>query len=235
MAEKREREARAVPESERMATGPAMGRGETMGSVTPMERPMAEVRPAWYNRISWGAVFAGVLTALATQLVLSALGILVGFGTANVTSINALRDVSAGVGIWTAISALISLFIGGYVASRIANVMFSSDGLWHGLTVWSLALVGSILLGTLGVTGLLGFIGNVADAFQGILPGAVSPQVSPQDLETAADVAASSAGYFLLGSLLGLAAALLGGWLGSRRMSREEAMMTETGRERMAA
>ncbi|MBE0446603.1 MAG: hypothetical protein IBX64_00565 [Actinobacteria bacterium] len=217
----RRQEARAVPPEER-AEAP-------MGVVTPMMR--GAYVPAWYSRISWGGVFSGVLIAIAAQMLLSALGVLVGFGTAALTNVQALADISAGVGIWIAISALISTFIGGYVASRLANVRFISDGLWHGTTVWALALVATVLLSTFGVTGLLGFATTAAGAL-GVTPPAV--QVTPADIQTAADVAATSSGYFLLGALLSLGAALLGGWLGSGRISRSEAM-EEAGRERMAA
>lgn len=224
--EERRQEARAVPESERMArTEPPMG------NVTPMMR--GAFVPAWYSRISWGSVIAGVLVAIATQFVLSAVGVLVGFGTTSITSVAALRSVSTGVGIWSAISVLISLFIGGYVASRLANAQTSSDGLWHGLTVWAFALVAGILLSTLGVTGLLGF-GSATAVARGIVPSGTA--VTPADLRIAASLASRTAGYFLLGSLLSLAAGLLGGWLGSNRITRAEAMRrAEEERTRMAA
>ncbi|HZD58970.1 MAG TPA: hypothetical protein VE439_00765, partial [Anaerolineae bacterium] len=116
-------EARAVPQGER---------AETMGVVTPMMR--GAYVPAWYSRVSWGGVLAGVLIAIGAQLVLSSIGVLVGFGTATVTNITDLRNISAAVGIWTAISALIALFIGAWAASSIGSVQFTSDGLWHGAT-----------------------------------------------------------------------------------------------------
>jgi len=224
----RKREARAVPHEERM------GREEMAPGavVTPMVR--GGVVPAWYSRLSWGSIFAGLFVAIAAQLLLSALGVLVGFGTAAITTVEQLQQVSAGVGIWIAISALISAFIGGYVASRLANVRFTSDGLWHGLTVWSLILVTSVLLSTLGVTGLLGFATTVAQVL-GITPAVPPAQVTPADIQAATDAAAAFSGWFLLGSLLALAAALLGGWLGSERISRSEAMRAEAEREPRAA
>ncbi len=224
--EERRQEARAVPEGERTM------RAETPPTnVTPMMR--GEYMPAWYSRISWGSVLAGVFVAVATQFVLSAVGVLVGFGVTSITSLAALKSASAGVGIWAAISALISLFIGGYVAARLANSLTSANGLWHGLIVWAFALVVGILLSSLGVTGLLG-LGSATATARGIIPTGTS--VTPADLKVAASLASRTAGYFLLGSLLSLAASLLGGWLGSNRLSRAEAMRrAETERTRMAA
>ena len=222
MAEQRQ-EPRPMPETER--------REEAVGTVTPMMR--GGYVPAWYSRISWGAIFAGVFVAIAAELILSAVGILIGFSTATVTSVSALAGATTGVGIWTAFSALVATFIGGYVASRLAAVQFSSDGLWHGLTVWALTLVLAIVLGSLGISGLLGIASNVVATLRGIIPSGVA--VTPADLKAAASLASRSAGYFLLGSLLSLGSALLGGWLGSRRLSRAEAMRAEAARTRMAA
>lgn len=228
--QERRQEARAVPEGERAGREERMGREEMMGTVTPMMR--GAYVPAWYSRLSWGGVFAGLFVAIAAQILLSALGVLVGFGAATITTAQELADVSAGVGIWIAISALIAAFIGGLVASRLANVRFTSDGLWHGLTVWSLILVVSITLSTLGVTGLLGFATNIAAALGVAQPGVA---VTPADIQAATEATAAFTGWFLLGAVLALAAALLGGWLGSGRASRSEAMREEAGRERMAA
>ena len=232
----RNKEVRAVPQHEEHAGEERVVREvppleEAYGGATPMMRGASF--PAWAGRISWGSVLAGVFVAIAAQLLLSALGVLVGFGAAAVTTIAELRDISAGIGIWTAISALISLFIGGWVASRLSNTQLSSDGLWHGLTVWAFTLVAGILLSTLGISGLLGFATNAVQALGGVTAPGVTP--TPGDLSAAADVAATSAGYFLLGSILGLGAALLGGWFGSARRSRSEAMMEEPSRKRMAA
>jgi hypothetical protein len=234
MAERRRGEARAVPEGEQRGQGEEpIGRAETAGGVVSMMRGGFGMTPAWFGRISWGSILAGVLVAIASQLILSSIGVLIGFGTTSATSVAGLRGVASDVGVWTAISALIASFIGGYVASVLAAVRFSSDGLWHGLTVWALALVGGIYLSSIGISGLLGFAGNAASILRGFVPSGVN--VSPDAVKAAADIASRSALYFLIGSLLSLGTALLGGWLGSHRENRSEAIKRETGRERMAA
>lgn len=224
MAEKRE--ARAVPEGERM------GREEMMGG-TVMPMPRAGFMPAWLSRISWGSVLAGTLIAVATQLVLASFVTWIGLAAATPTTVAELRGVLSGVGFWTAVTGLISLFVGGWAASRLASIQFSSDGLWHGATVWAFTIVAGIILSGLGFSGLLGFGANAMLLLRAILPANVT--IAPADLRAIANTASAAAGWFLLGSLLALASALLGGWLGSRRLSRQEAMMREAGKERMAA
>jgi hypothetical protein len=171
-------------------------------------------------------VLAGVFVAIAAQILLSAFGVAVGFGTATVTSLAALRSVSLGVAVWTGISAVIASFIGGYVASRMVDVQFTSDGIWHGVVVWAFALIAGILFGLIGGAGLLGLAANSIAALRTGIPATIGG--------TVATTLARDAGYFLLGSLLSLAAAVLGGWLGSARMSRSRAMSAMS-RERMAA
>ncbi len=216
MAEERMQETRVVPDTtteERMH--------EENVSPMPMRSGMF---PSFMSRISWGAILAGVFVAIATQLVLTSLGAAVGFGTAAVTSIAALRSISAGVGIWTGISAIISLFIGGYVASRVANAMLTSTGLWHGLVTWAFTLVFGILLGSLGVSGLLGFFPNATAVLRSLV---ATTAVTPSALSAAASAATTSAAYFLVGSIIALLASLLGSWLGSSRLTRDEAMRRE--------
>jgi len=199
----RRQEARAVPEEQMGAT------------VTPMARGAAA--PAWYSRLSWGAIFAGVFIALATQLVIAAFVTWIGLAIVNVTDVAGLQDALASIGIWIAVGALVALFVGAWAAARIQAVPYTSDGLWLGATVWAVTLTLGILLSSFGVTGLLGFGANLAAFVQQALP---TVQITPQDIQAFTDATASAAGWFLLGSLLALGASLLGGWLGSGRQTR---------------
>ena len=82
----------------------------------------------------WGPIIAGLVVALSTQLVLSALGLAI--GASNVGGSGAPRtiagDVGVGVGIWSIISLLISLFAGGWTAARTAGRMNRNTALLNG-------------------------------------------------------------------------------------------------------
>jgi hypothetical protein len=99
------------------------------------------------RRISWGAVFAGLALALVTQLTLYLLGLSIGALTVNPM---AEQDPLAGLGtafvIWDAASTLIALFIGGWVAGRLAGIPSQADGAVHGLVVWATTILASIVL-----------------------------------------------------------------------------------------
>lgn len=113
--------------------------------------PGIEIVASGRRRISWGAIFAGVVVALATQLLLSMLGVGIGLSLVNPAQGN-LPDASnfgIGAGIWWGITYLIALFAGGYVSARLAGRLSSWDGALHGILIWAFTmLVTFYLLGT---------------------------------------------------------------------------------------
>jgi hypothetical protein len=137
--------------------------------------PADDARTILINRVSWGAILAGVATALVTQLILNMIGIGVGASTLNpLTSDNpAASSFSVGAGIWWALSGIIAAFAGGYVASRLSGRPKASTGGWHGLTSWAATTllvfyllstaVGSLVGGAFStVSGALGGLGHTA-------------------------------------------------------------------------
>lgn len=152
--------------------------------------PAASVR-----RISWAAVFAGVILAMVIQLLLSLLGTGIGMSTVDPLQ-GQTPDAAAlgiGAGIWWAVSSLIALFVGGWVAAHLAGVPRKVDGVLHGLLTWGLStLVLVYLLGTaVGsiVGGAFNLVGGVAStAAQGIaaaapaVAGAASDKLAATDL-----------------------------------------------------
>jgi len=141
-----------------------------MSPVTPAE----DARSVMLNKISWGAVLAGVVVALVTQLVLNLLGIGIGAATLNPTGGAAdnpsASSFSIGAGIWFALSGIIASLAGGYAAGRLAGKPKESTAGWHGLTTWALTTLVIFYLLSSTVGGILGgayrtvtsALGNVA-------------------------------------------------------------------------
>jgi hypothetical protein len=127
-----------------------------METVTAREVPFSEtelVRSTAHPRLSWGAVFAGAVVALAVWAMLYALGLAVGLLVLNPDTPSTLRASSIFTGIWGMIAPLLSLFVGGLVASRCAGVVRRLDGAIHGLVMWGLATVaGAWLVGSVMAT-----------------------------------------------------------------------------------
>jgi hypothetical protein len=126
-------------------------------------------------RVSWGGIWAGVLAALGTLLLLSTLGLAVGIAAGNAgapTVDNTTGNVNAGaVGtaavIWSTISLLISMFVGGLASTRTARIWDRGTGMFHGALVWVLTLGAVLYFGVRGLelmsgTGNMGIVNGPA-------------------------------------------------------------------------
>ena len=113
-----------------------------------------DVVPEGLHRISWGAVFAGLLGALALLWLLLLLGSALGVSILDATDARALGGgLGWGAVIWLILSFLIAYFVGGAMAARLSSEPTSVGGLLHGATVWSAATVLSLVLGAWGIGG----------------------------------------------------------------------------------
>ncbi|KZE08678.1 MULTISPECIES: hypothetical protein [Sphingomonas] len=142
------------------------------------------------TRLSWGAVFAGVVIAVAVQLVLGILG--AGIGLSMVDPVEGTTPGAAGfgigAGIYWLITTVVALGAGGYAAARVAGVHERFDALVHGLVVWGVTLILTLYLLTSAVGGIIGGAFRTVGAVAGTAGNAVGAVAS------AAPVAASAAG-----------------------------------------
>jgi hypothetical protein len=136
-------------------------------------------------RLSWGAIFAGLFVAIGLHLTLALLGIGIGFTAWDPASPGGADpgNVAAGVGIWTAISGLIALFVGGTTTGRLAGVLTRGDGALHGIILWALTTVVLLWLIISGLGFLLGgafgIIGRTAAATVETVGGAATGAAGP--------------------------------------------------------
>lgn len=119
-------------------------------------------RPGILKRISWGAVIAGVVVALVVQLMLSLLGLGIGFGSIDpMQQSNPFSGLGTGALIWWVVSMLIALFLGGMVSSRLAGVPRASDSILHGVLTFSVFTLVSFYLITTAVGSVISGVGSV--------------------------------------------------------------------------
>ncbi len=152
------------------------------------------------TRLSWGAVFAGVVIAVAVQLVLGILG--AGIGLTMVDPVEGTTPGAAGfgigAGIFWLITTAIALGAGGYAAARVAGVHDRFDALVHGLVVWGVTLILTLYLLTSVVGGIIGgafrTVGAVAGA-AGSTVGAAAPAAASVAGIDKQDVRSEAAAY----------------------------------------
>ena len=111
-----------------------------------------------HRRISWAAIFGGVILVVTVQLLLSMLGAGIGLSTINVNagSTPDAGSLGIGAGLWWVISSVVALGFGGYVAAWLAGVELRWDGLLHGLVTWGIATLLTIYLLTSAVGSIIG-------------------------------------------------------------------------------
>jgi hypothetical protein len=176
----------------------------------------------YHDRVRWGPIVAGIAIALGTQLLLSALGIAIGLST-GATGTDA-GSVSLGVGIWSIISLLISLLLGGWVMAQSCGPMNKKTAILNAAILWAATLaLSSWLLGS-GISGAVGAVaanaGEIADRVQQQGGVNIPDRVQNADPDRVRDIASNTANAvwsFLLGSLLSLAAAATGASMGARK------------------
>jgi hypothetical protein len=167
---------------------------DTYGSWDRPAAPLASPDLVEYRRVSWSAVFAGVVVAISFNLVLAVLGIGIGLTTIDPAQGDSPQAATLGIGatIWWIVTALISLAAGGWVAGRLAGMPTRLDGALHGLVTWGIATmlifwlltsaVGSLIGGTFSVVGTA-----LSSAAQGAAQA--TDQVDPNSLQGVQDEA----------------------------------------------
>lgn len=119
--------------------------------------------------LSWGAVLAGAVAALGVHILLTLLGVGIGVQIINpAQNDDLLASFSTTSGVVWSVSALIALWIGGWVAGRTMRALDRNVGWIHGFVVWSLAtVVMALFLSTtagLAVSGVARAAGSAAKA-----------------------------------------------------------------------
>lgn len=184
------------------------------------------------DRVRWGPIVAGLLTAMTVLLLLSLFGLAIGLTAMNAgaaaTQGGPPPDAGRNSAIWAAVSGIVAFALGGYVAGRTASLFNRGWGALNGALVFMLAVPLILWLAGQGLGTVLGSLGNLssalasnpntAQAAQGAASQAQSAaqNVQTSDIARAAEAARNSAWATLAGSLVALAASTLGGWRGTR-------------------
>ncbi|QLE00132.1 hypothetical protein HX109_00615 [Galbibacter sp. BG1] len=90
-------------------------------------------------KISWAAILGGCLASIAIIILLNLLGIGIGLSTLDFSAQHSpFYTLGIGAIIWWAISHLLVLFVGGFLAARMSGFHSNIDGAMHGFLAWAL-------------------------------------------------------------------------------------------------
>jgi hypothetical protein len=175
------------------------------------------------SRIDWKAIWAGTFIFYAIWAVFGALGVAIFASNANPNAGAPVLGQSVGMAIWAVILTIIAMYVAGRQTGRLAAVSTRNDGLMHALAMFGLAVVGLIVLVSLGGAAMV----------EGNASAATATTHSPYALTVVADL--GWGGFCAL--FLGWLAAMFGGAQGVDRKieRREERLHTEPREIRPAA
>jgi len=173
------------------------------------------------DRVRWGPILAGVLTTIASMIILTVLGLAIGLSAFEPNDLGE-GEVSTAAAVWGAASALISFFLGGWVAAKASAVAGAPSGGLNGFIVGAAAIVLLLWMISSGLGNLFGSVGvNVSDISG--LGNTIQNQTGDVDAAQLArdnyDEARNSAWGTLLGLVLPLLAAMFGGIVGHNERS----------------
>lgn len=126
-------------------------------------------------RLSWGAIFAGLLIALVLQLVFTLAGAAVGLAAWDPNSGTAL---GVGAAIWAIVSILVALYLGGATTGWAAGALTRPAGLLHGTLVWALSTLIMTWLVASGISSIAGTTFRVFGSVAGAATSAAASGIS---------------------------------------------------------
>lgn len=176
--------------------------------------PHAALKPA----MSWGAIWAGAIVAVAVSVLLTLAGTGLGFAVSYspLSSRAALTGFTPAIGAGAILIQVLSSALGGYLAGRLRTIWTAVHDdeahfrdMAHGLVTWAMATVIILVLAA-------AVLGPYAESLS--LQAAVTPPApTPQEAQRAANIAAQSALFMAIGLLLGAFVATVAGRIGGLR------------------
>ena len=202
------------------------------------ENVLGDARGGRVHNVSWGAIFAGVVTFLAIVFLFSLLTAAFGLD---------------GSGTGAAVFSIIGVLLGFFAAGGVTGAMAVRGGLIHGFLTWAASVLSSVLLVVILTLGTAGAVGGVLGSVVGGLGAAAGPSISKVDPSSipnptdqqkaqaqqagqqaqqagqqAAAATKTGATYGFFGLLLGAVVASVGGLLGSRSVNNRRPTDTRT-------
>ncbi len=115
------------------------------------------------SRVSWGALAAGAMVALTFYIILSLVGVALGFEAA-VRGADA--NLGAGAAIYSIVTLLLAMFFGGWATSRLAVGESKLEAVLYGLILWGVLFLGLVWLLSAGIrAGFGGMVGAASGAY----------------------------------------------------------------------
>jgi len=135
-----------------------------------------------HSRVSWGAITAGSVIALAMYFLLTLLGGAIGFTLSDYAQAETIGTMTA---VWAIAVTAVCLYMGGFVASQLTTGENRAEAMVYGLLVWAVVFAMLVWLMATGVRAGFNAMLGVATAGTTIAETATR-NMSQEDMEAAA-------------------------------------------------
>src|SRR5947207_10745943 len=186
-----------------------------MNRVERVERPAARDAYGWDAswtgwHLSWGSVLLGGLAGLVAAVLFSLIALAIGAHKAVDDRILKWADVGPATIIFSVFGAFLASVIGAWVATKMSGARRAEPAILHGVAAWLVSMGIVLLFAALSGANTLGggYLGGLTP------PGAPAPSTTPVDPNTAIAIRNAAVGG-VLGMLIGLMGAVVGGWFAS--------------------
>lgn len=113
---------------------------------------------------NWGAIWAGVFSFAAIWLVFGVLGEAIFASSANPNAANQVTGMNVGEGIWVIVLTIIAMYVAGWVTGHLADYADRNVRIFHGMAMFGLSVVATMVIVILSGTALSGGTGLAAGA-----------------------------------------------------------------------
>lgn len=101
------------------------------------------------SRVSWGAILAGAVMAVAVSFLLSLLGAAIGLSMSDEMDSDSL---GTGAAVWAVVTTVVALFVGGWITSQCVVGETKSESVVHGIIMWGVVLAMLLWLTATGIS-----------------------------------------------------------------------------------
>lgn len=186
-----------------------------MNRVERVERAAARDAYGWDAswtgwHISWGSVFVGALAGLVAAVLFSLIAVAIGAHKAVDDRILKWADFGPVTIVVSVLGAFFASLIGAWVAAKMSGARRAEPAILHGVAAWLVSMGIVLLFAALSGASTLGggYLGGLTP------PGAPAPTGAPVDPNAAIAIRNAAVGS-ILGILIGLMGAVVGGWFAS--------------------
>lgn len=102
-------------------------------------------------RVNWGSIWSGFLIAVGVFMLLTVLGLAIGISTVDIGQGANSEGLGMGAAIWSGLTLLVALLIGGMAATRSGMIYDRAAGMVQGVLVWVLFILTLIYMASSGI------------------------------------------------------------------------------------